>query len=49
MDFNQGTLYLLIDFAACYMDYMDPDVRCPIKAAKINHSIMPVEMVHTSN
>ena len=39
MNFNQGTLYLLIDYAACYMHYMDPDVRCLIKADKLNHSL----------
>ena len=28
-------------YTAC-MDYMDPDVRCPQKAVKLNHSLTPI-------
>ena len=30
--------YIGNDYAAC-MNYLDPDVRCPKKAAKLNHSL----------
>ena len=27
------------------MDYMDPNIRCPQKAAKLNHSLTHITMI----